>query len=78
MFRKHFYKLLMQSSQDKKTCQLKELDFVLKLKELIMWGPQEKREPFTISNSFNLAPSKMQLGSEALKLAELHGKFGHQ
>lgn len=77
----------MQSSKDRKARRLKELDVVSKLKELIMWGPEEEglgagkgggaREPFTVSLSSKVAPSKMQPGSEALKMAELHGRFGH-
>ncbi len=43
---------------------------------MLLGGDMNELAP---SNSnFKIAPHRMGLGSEALQLAELHGKFGHR
>lgn len=57
---------------------MKELDFTAKLKGLLQWWEEKKflKEPSTALPK--AAPGRTELGSEALLLAELHGKFGHK
>ncbi len=58
---------------------LRHLDFVHKLRELVMVGGSGKFLSHSMEASLaRVLQKRAELGSEALLLAELHGKFEHK